>query len=223
MTSFQKILVRDWPTLLLLGLPFILLALFWNQIPESVPVHWNINGEPDRWAEKGWEIFFTPVLNVAIYLLLLALPYIDPKRRTESGQKSLRAIRFLVPFLMTGVFLITLMQWLGIEFLIGKSLGLVIVIFFMGMGNYLQSLQPNYFIGIRTPWTLESETNWRKTHRLGGRLWVLLGFALIITWFFVTEQTFLIALVASIIVMSLTPLIYSFYLYMNNRKQEHLG
>ena len=215
--KLQKTLTSDWPALLALAVPFILLALFWNRIPEEIPLHWNIEGQPDRWGPKGFEIFILPLASLGAYLILLITPYIDPKKRTESKQKSLKAMRLILPIFLTVLFIFTLLAWVGVDIQIGKSIGLVLTLFFIAIGNYLQSLRPNYFIGIRTPWTLESEDIWRKTHRLGGKIWVTGSVLMLVTWFFVPEPTFMVVLLVGLLTMALFPVGYSLYLYLKTR------
>jgi uncharacterized membrane protein len=84
------------------------------------------------------------------------------------------------------------------------------------MGNYLQTIKPNYFIGIRTPWTLQSEQNWLKTHRLGSRMYMIGGLILLIATLFGFKSSFLLALLG----MLLLPFFYSFWLYMQDLKKQ---
>ncbi|MBX2819841.1 MAG: SdpI family protein [Rhodothermaceae bacterium] len=219
MTSFLKTLIKDWPALLILITPFVLIAAYWNQIPDEIPMHWNINGEVDRWGEKGFDVFFLPLASLGAYLLMLAVPHIDPKRKAKSQQKGIRAFRHIIPFLLTGLFLVIFAQWMGLDFELGKGIGVVLSVFFIAIGNYLQSVKPNYFIGIRTPWTLESEDIWKKTHRLGGRIWMIGGLVLLIASVFFGERLFFWFLSFGVFFFAFVPIGYSFYLYMQSKKE----
>lgn len=218
MMSLKKTLATDWPVMIVLLVPFILIALTWSSIPEVIPTHWNIRGEIDNWGPKGFVIFLLPLASLFIYLILVAVPYIDPKRKAESEQKAIRAFRFILPLLLTGIFLVLLMQWVGIDIPVGKGIGLAVTLMFIALGNYLQSLRPNYFIGLRTPWTLENTEIWRKTHRFGGKLWVAGGVTMLVIWFFVSQETFFFYLIGGALAFALTPAAYSFYLYVKDRQ-----
>ena len=110
-----------------------------------------------------------------------------------------------------------LLQALGYEFDIGKIVLLVVILMFIGIGNYLSVIEPNYFIGIRTPWTLEDPEVWRKTHRLTARLWVTSGLILLVLWPFLGSRLYTYFFVAAIAVMVLTPVIFSYRLFQATR------
>ncbi len=214
----SKTLLKDWPILLILLLPFVLIGYFWDQIPETIAMHWNAAGEVDRWAEKGWNAFFLPIINVATYLLMIFVPYIDPKRKTDNRQKALRVFRFIFPLFLTAISLVMLYNWLGYDLQISNVILPGISVLFLVLGNYLQTLKPNYFIGIRTPWTLESEENWRKTHRVGGKLWVGIAIAMLASWFFVPDSAHSTVILVGAITIAVSTVGYSFYLYMQERE-----
>lgn len=209
----SKTLLKDWPVLLILLLPFILIGYFWNQIPETIAMHWNAAGEVDRWGEKGWNVFLLPVMNVVTYMVMVVVPYIDPKRKTDNQQKALRVFRFIFPLFLSAVSLVMLYNWIGYDLQITNIILPGISILFLVLGNYLQTLKPNYFIGIRTPWTLESEENWRKTHRVGGKIWVGFALAMLISWFFVPDFAHSMIILVGSIAIAISTIGYSFYLY----------
>lgn len=217
--KLRNTLVKDWPVLLILLLPFALLAWFWGQIPDSVPTHWGMSGEPDAWSDKGASLFLLPILSIGVYLLMVAVPYIDPKRKADNQQKALRGFRWMLAILMSGIFVMMLLQWLGMNVDIGKIVFLFMGVMFVVLGNYMQSLKPNYFIGLRTPWTLENSEIWRKTHRLGGRVWVAGGLLLLVLWFFFEAKIYFVIFITTVIVLALVPTVYSFVLYLQGRKQ----
>lgn len=216
--NIRSTLAKDWPVLLLLLLPFALTAYFWNQIPETIPTHWGIDGQADGWSEKGWSVFFLPLVTIGSYLLLVFTPYIDPKRKTDNRQKALRALRVVMPLVLTGIYMVMLLQWIGYTFNVGRAIYLVIAMLFLLIGNYMQALKPNYFIGIRTPWTLESEEIWRKTHRFGGKLWVYGSLVMIALWFILGDTATAPVFLVGILSLAFLPIGYSFYLFMKDRK-----
>lgn len=148
-----------------------------------------------------------------MYLILLFLPHIDPKKRFTIDQKPLPVIRtLLVVFLLTCHFWILLNAY-GDYQLDPNWLLLAIAGFFVVMGNYLRTIKPNYFVGIRVPWALEDEENWRKTHRLGSVVWVTGGLLLLLAFPVTGQQLYSGIFTAVAITIAILPIIYSFYLY----------
>ena len=217
--KFTQTLVKDWPALLILLAPFVLLAIFWGRIPETVPTHWGIDGEADGFSTKGASLFLLPLISIGVYLLLVAVPYIDPKGKSASEQKAMRAFRWFIPLLMTAIFVMMLVQWLGTPVDIGTVVFIIMSVMFMVLGNYMQTLKPNYFVGLRTPWTLESEDIWRKTHRLGGRLWVAGGLVLLALIYFFSARTYFVIYMVGVAVMAIVPMVYSFVLYLREKEE----
>ena len=94
----------------------------------------------------------------------------------------------------------------------------MIGLLFIMMGNYFQTVRPNYFVGIRTPWTLENEQVWKKTHRLGGRIWVAGGISIVLLGLLINSVTaMLICFFGLILIMVLVPVVYSYMEFRKNR------
>jgi len=176
---------RHWVQLLILVLPFALTAALWPALPERVPIHWNAAGEVDGYAPKALGTLFLPVVNVALVLALGWLIRYDPrlKKASPEARRSTLAIYAVTILHISGflcyISLLALMAAVGCRMDVGFFTSLGVLFLLLMLGNMLGKLAPNYLIGIRTPWTLESRNVWRKTHRLGGRLMVLgalLGF-----------------------------------------------
>lgn len=204
-------------TILLAVLPVVVLALVWNKIPDTIASHYNMNGEPDAYRSKSMLIWFIPVLSILIYTLLFAIPLIDPKKRIREMNAKFQELRLIIQGFFTAflvLFIITSYQKnASLVRLLIPLTGLFLII----IGNYLQSVKPNYFIGIRTPWALSDDHNWYKTNKLGGRLFILLGFLLLIGYFIGIRflQTIFIPLILLVV---LIPFIYSFWLYKTTQK-----
>ncbi len=174
MDTFRK----DWPVLVLLLGSLVLGALVLPYLPERVPAHWNLRGEVDRYGSRLWGAFGIPLLNLAVYTGMLLLPLIDPRRenypRFEGAYRLLRAA--LVTFL-AGLYLLVLLAGLGYRVDVGRLVQVGLSLLFILIGNFLGQIRHNYFVGIRTPWTLASEEVWQKTHRVAARAFVLAGLA----------------------------------------------
>ncbi len=151
------------------------LALY-ARLPESIPAHWNIHGRPDGFTSKPWGAFVVPIVMIALYLVFLVLPKISPRGyRFDSFLSVWEIVRTAILALMLLIHVLVLLAGTGVAIDIVRAIeaggGLLLVL----LGNYMGKLGKNFFIGIRTPWTLASDEVWLRTHRLGGRLFVIAG------------------------------------------------
>lgn len=216
----KTILRRDWIILIILLAPFPFLAFTWDLFPESVPVHFNINGEPDNYAPKAVGLLGLPLVNIALYVFLQLIPSIDPKKKNfplfEGGY---RAIRAVVHILLVFIFFVISAYTLGYKFDMSLTVTYAMVLMILLLGNYMSSVRPNYFVGVRTPWTLANETVWKKTHRLTARLWVTASVIMLVTLPFVPSA--LIVLLCVIGLITIIPVVYSYIIFRNLGKTEH--
>lgn len=206
-------LKKEMPILVIALIPFIYLAYIWNSLPETIPTHWNLNGEIDNWGKKTTLILIPFLLSGLTYGIFLLVPLIDPKKKIQAMGNKYHYLKFLMILFMSflAVFIIYSVKEQSITNIniIFIAVGLLYII----LGNYMKTIKANYFIGIRTPWTLENESVWKKTHILAGKLWLLGGLAIIISSI-ITEKEFNGAFFLAItIVMVLAPIIYSFIEY----------
>ena len=200
---------------LVMLIPMGYLAYVWPKLPEIIPTHFGSDGKPDDWSHKTMYAFLIPGLNVGIYLLMTFIPKIDPKKKLEiMGNKYFMIKLFTTLFVAIISLLIVRSSITGV---VADSNGLFCVLggFFMFLGNYLQRAAPNYFVGFRTPWSLENEVVWKKTHVLGGRLYFVAGL-LTIVLSLVMKERFAPWFVGIILTASLIPAVYSYFVY----KQE---
>jgi len=210
--------IKEIPLLTIVLLPFIYLAYLWNDFPEKVPMHWNINGDIDRYGDK-FELLLIPILlPLLVYIIFLIIPKIDPKNKiTKMGNKYARIKMLLTTFMsILALYIIYSAYNQSIENpnYIVIFIGILIII----LGNYFKTIKANYFIGIRTPWTLENETVWKKTHKLGGKMWFIGGFIIVISSLILNKEqnsTFFI-IIAGII--TIIPIIYSYITFKNITK-----
>lgn len=189
-------------------LPILAGVILWDQLPEQIPIHWNMAGEIDDWSSKSFAVFGLPLILLAVQWLAVLATASDPKNKNHST-KILNMIFWLIPVLSIALSAVMYSIALGgkvrVEVLLFVLLGLLFVV----IGNYLPKCQQSYTIGIKLPWTLHSEENWNRTHRLAGWLWVIGGFLMMITAFFK-----ILWLVFSIpLMMALIPVIYSYILH----------
>jgi uncharacterized membrane protein len=155
---------------------FLASAIVWSMAPERIPVHWNINGQVDRYGGKWEGLLLMPVVAAGIYLLMLVLPRIDPGRANYDGfQHAYRVIRLAILAFLALFHAAIIATALGCTLDIARLALLANGVLLLVLGNVMGKIRPNWFCGIRTPWTLSSKLSWTRTHRMGGRLFVLLG------------------------------------------------
>ncbi|MDZ7771405.1 MAG: SdpI family protein [Balneolaceae bacterium] len=206
-------LKKEWYILLLLLLPYVLIPFIGGQVPDQVPTHWNIQGQADGFSDKSFVLWWFPLFAIVTYLLILVVPLIDPKKRISIDQKPLPALRLLLPLFFLGMYTVMIMPTFKPGWDQSFMVFLLVTLLFLIFGNYLRTLKPNYFIGLRTPWTLEDPDNWRKTHELGSKLWIGTSLLLLVVAFFVPAAVYSKLFFAGVMVMAIVPLAYSFWLF----------
>jgi uncharacterized membrane protein len=205
--------------------PLAYLAIVWNKIPETVATHFNLKGEPDEFSNKSqlwiW-ICVIAAVSILIYLLLINVHRIDPKKHAAENKDRLLRIAFIIVLFMSFVSIIMIRASLvegglrlNIRFVFA-SVGFMLAI----IANYFPNLKPNYFAGLRLPWTLENEENWRKTHWMAGKLWFAGGLIIGFMWLFVPIVPGIIVFFILFSIMIFIPIIYSYRLY---KKQKSLN
>jgi uncharacterized membrane protein len=199
----------------LLVAPLAALVTLWKDLPDRVPVHWNLRGQIDGWGSKP-SLLVMPLASLVTIGLLHFLPRIDPKLRRAPGghgrmENALGILRLALVAFFGAIFCMQVATALGhpvpASRIVPASTLLLLAIF----GNYLSNLRPNYFAGIRTPWTLESPATWRATHRLGGRLLFFGSIALLILEFLISENVFFILFMTSVLLLVAWAFWYSWH------------
>lgn len=205
-----------WGLLAFCGASFIGQLIIYPYLPEQVPVHWNAYNEIDGWAGKGSALLMG-LLPLLMLLLFIAVPKIDPKKENfvkHAGVYQMFAEMMTV--FMGGVSWMVPLGALGIELPVGLLLNLLLGLIFVMLGNQMPRIRFNYSFGIRTPWTLASETVWKKTHRLCGFVFVLSGLVMMVSGFF----TGWVAMVGVILLLvgCVAGSVYSWWLYEKEQK-----
>lgn len=192
----------------------LVVAVFiYPHLPEQVPGHWNIKGEIDRYYPRTFGAFFPPLMSIGIYLLMLFLPLIDPKRQNYSRfAGGYTVMRWGIIIFLSVLYKATLLVALGYSLNIGFMVKALAAVLLLIIGNFMGQFRFNYFVGIKTPWTLANEEVWQKTHRLGGKLWVTGSLVcLAMSPFSTTWSAYLFF--GAILVMSIVPIVYSYIIY----------
>ena len=196
-------------TSLICLLPMLVGALVYSRLPEQVATHFDLQGNPDGWSSRAFAVFGLPGILLAVNLLVPFLLRADPKHKNMSGAL-VNIVIWTVPVVSLLCSGLTLGRALGYDLRIEVVLPVFMGVLFILIGNYLPKTKQSYTMGIKLPWTLASEENWNRTHRLAGFLWVIAGLYFIVMsfigWSF---PAFLIPL----FVMILVPTVYSYLLY----------
>ncbi|MCR9133796.1 MAG: SdpI family protein [bacterium] len=207
-------LKKEWYVVVLLILPFIFSAYIWDELPDEVPTHFNLQGEADDWGPKWVNAIMFPAIGLGTYLLLVFLPLIDPKKRIESTQKPIAAIRIITSMFMVFMYVFIMAESLGTDINFSIYLQIAIGMLFLVLGNYMHSIKQNYFIGVRTPWTLENETVWKRTHRITAKVWTAGGLIMMIAPLTISHSVAYWSFFGVVIaVLVLVPVIYSYVIF----------
>ncbi len=186
--------------------------LLWNRLPDPMPSHWNAAGEIDGYMSKFWGVFLVPIITIVLVPLFLVIPHIDPLKANIAKFRGIFNW-FIVGFVayMLYIYALTLFAALGTPFNMTTMLVPVVGLLFIGVGYMMTQAKRNFFIGIRTPWTLSSETVWDETHKLGSKLFMLAGALTIVAAFLGENGVWLI--MAAIFIAAIVPIVYSFILW----------
>jgi len=193
-------------------------------LPEDakIPCHWNIKGEIDGYYGKWTGVLLFPGINLAMLLLMIALPYISVryKNAQERFEKVIPGLATIIIFFFASIHIYMILLAKGILNPSGNMIFYLIGLMFIMLGNILPRIPSNFFAGIRTPWTLSSEEVWRKTHRLGGISFVIAGLLMIvITAILGSSSTANIIMFVLFMSLVLYPVLYSFILYKKEEKK----
>ena len=196
-------------------LPFLFLGFIWEQLPDSVPVHFDDNFKADRFAPKSELWITTGILqgiSLMLFVLLSNLKHVDPKHLKGGSNPQV----FENVSLGLALFMALLNTFIIYSAYNAAQTHLVFVLIgalFAWLGFMFTRVIPNYFIGIRLPWTLENDVNWRKTHQLGGKIWLVGGIAIAIGSIIIQNDIFFPVFMTLLTVMILIPVFYSYRLF----------
>jgi uncharacterized membrane protein len=208
-TNLQK----ELPLIIIVLIPFLYLAYVWNSLPEKVPLHWNIEGEIDRYGEKSDLILIPVLLPLLIYVLFTIIPKIDPKGKIKNMGNKYTILKTIMTLFMYVLSMIIIYIALNETFYNPNYIVLLIGILFAILGNYFKTLRANYFIGIKTPWTLENETVWKETHKLAGKLWFAGGLIIVLSSILLDKKTNFTLFAIITVLITVIPVVYSYIKY----------
>jgi uncharacterized membrane protein len=206
-------IINKYLSFFIATLIIIATAIIYPALPEKIPMHWNINGVIDSYGDK-WQAFLIPIIMIVAIVLMKITPHIDPKKenyKSFQGYYEILIIAFAILF--------TILQTIIIKAAFDPNsvsmniiMPMLIGLFFSVIGLLMPKFEPNYFVGIKIPWTLADPENWKATHKFAGTLWLIGGLLIFAISFLVPTISFAISM-AIILIISLVPMIYSYLIY----------
>ena len=201
--------------------PFLYLTSVFDSLPENVALHYRADMQPDRFCPK--EHLWTTLMimggvSFVLLLVILNIGKIDPKNQLLQSRGVIEklALTLVIFFSLLGIYIV---------YAAGKEIGGNTIFVLLGglfavLGNLFHNIKPNYFIGIRMPWTLENPDNWRKTHQLGGKIWVVGGLLMVLISIFISPSYVFFVNMVILALMVLIPVVYSYRYYISQKQKS---
>ena len=204
---------RRWFGLVIAALAVVVSIWAYPQLPPTIATHWNVRGTADGFSSRATAVLIMPLVIIGLTGLFNVLPKLDPRGANYAKfiDTYWLIANAVLLFILIGHGMI-IATGLGYPVKVDRFMPIGIGLLFIVLGNYLTRVEPNWFIGIRTPWTLSSDTVWRKTHRTGGWLMVVGGFVLAAS-VFLPQGAFLPLLIAAILIVAVIPVAQSYILW----------
>jgi len=213
MDKLIKIII--WP---LFVAPAIYLAAVWDKLPEKVPLKYDASGDPIRFGTKTEFLLVMAVMtaiNIGCYFLVVNINRIDPRKKySNENLPRMRRLAFAISVFVSAISCFIIYSSLGPALKINSKIIVVAVgLLFTVVGNYMYNIKPNYFAGIRLPWTLENEDNWKQTHLLAGKLWFAGGLIIAVMALLLPDTATLVFTLVIAGLIIIIPTVYSYRLY----------
>ncbi|MCJ8211297.1 SdpI family protein [Mucilaginibacter sp. RS28] len=212
----KKFTIIDLAALLIWAAPVIYLLVIYSSLPATIAIHFGVDGKPNGYSERTTIFVIQGLLSgVAAFLFLLMryLPALDPKYKAKYGEQTYQKLAFgLLLFISVVSFLIIDSAAVG-KMRSDNFVFVLVSLLFVFLGNLMYNVKPNYFVGIRTPWTLENEDTWKATHRLAAKLWVIGGLILTGAMLLMHGATAFTVFMTFILTLAFIPMIYSYTYY----------
>ena len=194
--------------------PIIFGIIKWNVLPDEIATHFGADGSADGFSSKAFVVFGMPFMMLGFHLLCFFATNLDPKKKNISDTM-MKFVLWIIPCLTILVNALSYSHALGNPLDTNFWVNMVLGIVFIFVGNYLPKCKQSYTMGIKLPWTLDSEDNWNKTHRFGGKVYVAVGVVVMLTAF--TGNPFV--MIGSTFVAVILPTVYSYVLFVKEKKE----
>jgi uncharacterized membrane protein len=204
--------------LVIILISFVIAVYFYPQMPDRMVSHWNVKEEVDGYMLKFWGLFLIPIVSVGLFLLFLLIPKIDPlKQNIEKFRKYFDMFIVLIIVFLFYIYLLTIFWNLDYRFNMTIMMIPALGILFYYVGILTENAERNWFIGIRTPWTLSNDIAWNKTNKLGGKLFKIAGIVALIGILF--QRYALWFVLVPVIAIAVYTLVYSYFEYKKQVKK----
>lgn len=214
----EKIRKSEIVVFLIVLLSFAIGIYFYPQMPASMASHWNEKGQVNGYMPKFWGLFLMPLISLVMLLVFILIPRIDPlKANIKEFRKYFDGFIIVISLFFLYIFLLTVFWGLGSRFNMNQALPPALAFLFFYAGILIENSKKNWFIGIRTPWTLSSDKVWDKTHKIGGKLFKVSAVITLLGIFF-PDYAFLF-LIVPVIFSAIFCFVYS---YVEFKKEAHL-
>lgn len=207
-------------------IPVIYILAIWNNMPESLPMHFNAKFEVDNFGSKSEMlalVIFISALVIGVSLLINNLHRFDPKRKFQGYSILMAKISWTLTVFLTIISLFMIYvsaNYPDINTDWHKYFLAILALLFVALGNLINNVKPNYFVGIRVPWTLDNEENWRMTHHLGSRIFFFGGLLMFILILSLPGQFASYIMAFGMIPMVVIPVGYSYYIFRQKKKSS---
>jgi len=203
--------MRKWIPTLLVIIAVVATLVVYPRLPEQVPTHWNLQGEVDDWSSRLWGSWTIPLVMAFMLLAFRAFPLIDPRRENYAKfAGAYEGMLLLILLFMLALHLSLLATMLGRPMSVMRLMPVGVGLLLIGIGVLLPKAHANWFIGIRTPWTLSNDRVWERTHRVGGRVMIATGILIAASAFLAPLWTHRI-MAAAIAAMAIIVVAYSYF------------
>jgi uncharacterized membrane protein len=201
------------------GVMLLVTVLVWPALPERIPTHWGISGEVDGWSNRWPGAFIMPAAGLALWLLLPVLRKLDPRRANyERFDETFWLVLNLLLVFFAVMHVLTLGAALGLVGDVTRWVVALLGLMMVVLGNYLPRVRSNWWMGVRTPWTLENERVWRDTHRLAGRTFLAGGLVAMLAALLPPATRFWVGM-GALMVGAMVPVVYSYVLWRREVKE----
>ena len=209
--------MRKWISLLIVVAAFTISAVVYPRLPATIPTHWDFSGRPNGWSSRFWGAWLIPIFLLGMLALVRILPRIDPRGSNYAKfGGAFEAIIDAIMLFMLALHIVALRAALGYPVQMQRIVPIGVGVLLVVIGNLLPRARPNWFVGIRTPWTLSSDRVWEKTHRFGGRLFVAGGLVITLGSLLWVNAAHIIL----IAVMSLVAFSVAIYSYLEWKREQ---
>ena len=201
-----------------IGALIVLLAIY-PKLPRIIPMHWGIDGNIDGYGGKG-SLFVLYAVGVGGTFLFDFARKIDPKSKNyDKFNRPYEIFKLVFAIFMDGLVLVTARSRFNKNLKVSQIITVAVGLMFAVIGNYMPKFKYNYTMGIKTPWTLASETVWEKTHRKSGALWVFGGIGIALSSFLTPRYSFALLMIITIVISGI-PMVYSYFEFKREQKNK---